>query len=39
MDDILYKLIMENKESDKTFKDLFLYHIYNPIEYKYEMNY
>lgn len=39
MDDILYKLIMENKESDNTFKDLFLYHIYNPIEYKYEMNY
>lgn len=39
MDDILYKLIMENKESDKTFKDLFLYHIYNPVEYKYEMNY
>ena len=39
MDDILYKLIMENKESDKTFKDLFLYHIYNQIEYKYEMNY
>ena len=30
---------MENKESDKTFKDLFLYHIYNPVEYKYEMNY
>ena len=39
MNDILYELIIKNKESNKTYKDLFLYHIYNPIDYKYEMNY
>lgn len=38
MNDILYNLIINNT-SEETFRDLFLYHIYNPDEYKYEMTY
>ena len=39
MDDLLYDLIINNKENDNTYRDLYLYHIDNSLEYKYEMNY